>query len=185
MSIAHRRTGWLTPRFHYGFRELMVHAATRYHLLCPVYCLMPDHLHFIWMGLRTESNQLDATAFLRTYLKPLLAVAPAPASAARPGEARSGAGAEATKLQHQAFDHVLRDEERRRNAFARTCAYIIENPVRAGLVKRALDYEFAGAVVQGYPKWHPCDEHFWRRFWVFYGRSKDNQDPSGGCAKIR
>ncbi len=152
MSISHRRTGWLTPAFHQGFREIMVHAGARYRLLCPVYCLMPDHMHLVWMGLRLDSDQLHAMAFLRTYLRPLLTPA---------------------NFQHQAFDHVLRDKERRRNAFAGTCGYILENPVQAGLVKRREEYPFGGAVVPGYPRWHPCDARFWHRFWAFYAKSKD------------
>jgi putative transposase len=152
LSISHRRTGWLTPTFHYAFRELMVHAGARHGLLCPVYCLMPEHLHLVWMGLRLNSNQLHAMAFLRTYLPPLLAPA---------------------ELQHQAYDHVLRDEERRRNAFAATCGYILTNPVEAGLVTRPEDYPFSGAIVPGYPRWHPRDQRFWPRFWSLYTKSKD------------
>ena len=152
MSMAYRASGWLTPAFHYAFRELMVHAGARYRLLCPVYCLMPEHLHLVWVGLRVESDQLRAMAFLRTYLKPLLSPA---------------------ELQHQAYDHVLRDEERRRNAFAATCGYILANPVEAGLVKRPEEYPFAGAIVPGYPGWHPGDVRFWPRFWKLYGISKD------------
>ena len=152
MSVAHRRTGWLTPAFHYAFREVMVHAGARYGLLCPVYCLMPDHIHLVWMGLRLDSDQRHAVAFLRTYVGPLLSPA---------------------ELQHQPYDHVLRDEERRRNAFAATCGYILENPVEAGLVARRDGYPFSGAIVPGYPKWHPRDARFWPRFWALYAKSKD------------
>jgi len=45
-----RARGWLTPSFHCRFRELMLHVAARENLVCPIYCLMPDHLHLIWMG---------------------------------------------------------------------------------------------------------------------------------------
>jgi hypothetical protein len=152
LSVSHRRTGWLTPALHYAFREIMVHAGTRHGLLCPVYCLMPDHFHMVWMGLRLEANQLHAMAFVRTYLGPLLAPA---------------------ELQHQAYDHVLRDQERRRNAFAATCGYVLANPVQAGLVARPEEYPFSGANVPGYPRWHPCDKRFWARFWALYAKTKD------------
>jgi len=73
LPISHRRQGWLDERFHAAFRELMLHTAAREGLLCPTYCLMPDHLHLVWMGLRLDSDQRNGTAFLRTHLKPILA----------------------------------------------------------------------------------------------------------------
>src|SRR5439155_11464407 len=105
--------GWLDERFHTAFRELILHTAVREGLFCPTYCLMPDHLHLVWMGLRLDSDQLNGMAFLRTYLEPALAPA---------------------AFQPQAHDHVLRAEQRRKNAFAAACRYDLNNPVRAGLV---------------------------------------------------
>jgi REP element-mobilizing transposase RayT len=51
----------------------MLHTAAREGLFCPTCCLMPDHLHLVWMGLRLDSNQCNGMAFLRTHLKPILA----------------------------------------------------------------------------------------------------------------
>lgn len=45
LTLEHRAQGWLDVSFHARFRELMLHAAARSHLLCSAYCLMPDHLH--------------------------------------------------------------------------------------------------------------------------------------------
>src|SRR5258707_15292371 len=67
-----RARGWLTPSFHQRFQNLMLHTAAREGLACPIYCLMPDHLHFVWMGLRLDSDQMNGMAFLRTYLEPAL-----------------------------------------------------------------------------------------------------------------
>jgi REP element-mobilizing transposase RayT len=135
----------------------MLHAAARERLYCPAYCLMPDHLHLVWMGLRRESNQLNAMKFLRTRLEPGL------------GEDR--------RWQHQPHDHVLREEERQRNAFAKTCFYVLANPVRAGLVQREQDWPFLGAVVPGYPTLHPLLEGFWERFWKLYVREREAEPP--------
>ncbi len=112
LTVFDRATGWLSDSFHSLFRELMLHAAAREGLFCPTYCLMPDHLHLVWMGLWLETNQLNGMAFLRTYLEPALAPA---------------------EFQPQAHDHVLRAEQRRKNAFAQACRYDLSNPVRAGL----------------------------------------------------
>ena len=47
LPVSHRQQGWLTDGFHAVFREMMLHAAAREGLLCPAYCLMPDHLHLV------------------------------------------------------------------------------------------------------------------------------------------
>ena len=73
MTIQKRATGWIDDAFHQNFRELMLHAAAREELFCPAYCLMPDHLHLIWMGLHLETDQLNGIKFLREYLNKLLA----------------------------------------------------------------------------------------------------------------
>jgi putative transposase len=151
LPISHRRQGWLDERFHAAFRELMLHTAAREGLFCPTYCLMLDHLHLIWMGLRLDSDQLNGMAFLRTHLKPMLAP---------------------QQFQHQAHDHVLKEEERKRDAFARVCFYIIDNARVAELVKRPKDWPFAGAVVPGYPELHPLEENFWPKFWKLYPQAK-------------
>jgi REP element-mobilizing transposase RayT len=114
LPVAQRKVGWLESGFHQTFRELLLHAAGREGLACPAYCLMPDHIHLVWMGLGADSDQRNGMAFLRTHIEKL----------------HNG-----FEFQHQAHDHVLRDEERRRGAFASVCAYVLANPVRAGLVK--------------------------------------------------
>ena len=112
---------------------------------------MPDHIHLVWMGLRADSDQRNGMAFLRTHTEKL----------------RSGFG-----FQHQAHDHVLRDEERRRGAFAGVCAYVLANPVHARLVRQSTAWEFSGAVVPGYPTLSPLQENFWEVFWKVYERQR-------------
>jgi putative transposase len=149
LTIFDKAQGWLTPTFHHSFRELMFHVAAREGLLCPIYCLMPDHLHLVWMGLRQDSDQFTGMAFLRTYLEPELAPA---------------------KFQPQAQDKVLREEQRKHNAFANVCFYIAANPIRAGLMGEKETWPFTGCVVPGYPKLHPSDENFGPTFWRIYGK---------------
>ena len=156
-TLEERDRGWLTPAFHATFRELLLHAATREHFFCPAYCLMPDHLHLVWMGMRRETDQLNAMKFLRTHLEPAL-----------------GNGRE---WQHQSHDHVLREEERRRNAFARFCFYTLANPVRAELVQRESEWPFSGAIIPGYPTLHPFAEDYWERFWKLYIAERESEPP--------
>ena len=148
LPVSHRQQGWLTDGFHAVFRELMLHAAAREGLLCPAYCLMPDHLHLVWMGIRREADQRNAMKFLRAQLGPFLKPA---------------------KFQHQPHDHVLTIRERQRQAFSVACAdYVLLNPLRAGLVQTPETWPYLGAVVPGYPRLAPFDADYWPWFWKHY-----------------
>src|SRR5882724_2956730 len=72
LTVFDRGTGWLNDSFHLAFRELLLHAVAREGLICPAYCLMPDHIHLMWMGLRGDTDQKNGMAFLRTRLERLL-----------------------------------------------------------------------------------------------------------------
>jgi putative transposase len=160
LTVFDHGTGWLDDSFHLKFRELLLHAAAREGLFCPVYCLMPDHIHLVWLGLRADSDQKNGMAFLRTYLEPLLSP---------------------HQFQPQAYDRVLREEERKRDAFAKVCFYILANPVRAGLIKELEIWPFCGAVMPGYPKLHPLDKDYWPKFWKIFGQARE---PKAGNRKL-
>jgi len=159
LTIFDRQQGWLTPELHHQFRELMFHAAAREGLVCPIYCLMPDHLHLVWMGLRLDTDQINGMAFLRTYLEPVLKPA---------------------KFQPQAQDNVLREEERKRNAFAKVCFYIAANPVRAKLMKETEVWPYTGCIVPGYPRLDPVEADFWPTFWKIFTKLRQ---PDAGNIK--
>lgn len=158
-TLKDRAQGWLTPVVHAAFRELMLHTAVRESLVCPIYVLMPDHLHLVWMGMTPGSDQKRATAFLRTRLLRLIAP---------------------HVLQHQPHDHVLRDNERVRDAFAATCAYIANNPARAGLTTEPSAWPYLGCLIPGYPDLQPIATDYWDRFWPIYNA----QRVSGRLGKV-
>ena len=164
MPIDKRTTSWLDGTFHSKFRELLLHAAARESVFCPAYCLMPDHFHLVWMGLRRESDQLNAAQFLRKQVNRLLAP---------------------RKLQSQAHDHVLREDERQRNAFSKTCFYILANPVRAELVERMEDWPFSGAVAPGFPTLHPFQADYWEMFWKIYVKVREAEPPAPPMPLLR
>src|SRR5690625_5504959 len=105
---------------------------------------MPDHVHLIWIGCRDSSDQLLATLSLRTEVNRLFAPA---------------------KLQKQAHDHVLREEERRRDVFAATWRYVAENPERAELVEDWREYPHLGSMVPGFMGLDPRRDDFFESFW--------------------
>ncbi len=157
MTMQDRKTGWLIPIFYYKFREILTHTMFRYGLCCPIYCCMPDHLHLLWMGLLDHSDQLLAVKFFRKQLDPVLE--------------KLGAS-----LQREAYDHVLREEERERSAFEDVVEYIARNPERADLTERDgfRSYSFTGCLVPGYPELKLWEPDSWTRFWRCYSYLRKN-----------
>jgi REP element-mobilizing transposase RayT len=151
MTIEDRRTGWLIPAFNYKFRELLTHAAFRFAFTCPIYCLMPDHIHMVWIGIDDRTDQLKASKYFRRQL----------------GDPLTKLGFE---LQHQPFDHVLRDDEKMETVFGNFVEYIARNPERKGLVPADgfRDYKYTGCLIPGYPELNLWQADFWTRFWRTY-----------------
>lgn len=150
MTLEHRTTGWLNMAHHAALREILLHTCHRYALACPAYCLMPDHAHFLWLGLDSTSDQHLAAAWFRRHWNALLAPA--------------------HTLQRQAHDHVLRDNEREQNAFASIAAYILQNPQRANLIPLGSDWPHLGAIFPGVHPLDPRAPDYWDRFWREHAR---------------
>jgi putative transposase len=93
-----------------------------------VYCLMPDHLHVVAEGLDDDS---DFLAFVKAFKQQTSFAW------------KRSAG---TPLWQESFyDHVLRDAERTQHVVR----YVLENPVRAGIVCAPEAYEHSGSFVYG------------------------------------
>ncbi len=119
---------------------------------------MPDHLHLLWVGIGAESDQLLACRFFREQLNLILE--------------KLGC-----RLQREGYDHVLREEERERNAFENVVEYIARNPECAGLVKADgfREYRFSDCLVPGYPDLHLWQADYWDLFWRVYDRLAKNE----------
>jgi len=147
LSIEDRKTGWLIPIFYYKFRELITHTMFRYGLCCPIFCLMPDHMHLLWLGICDRANQQLAMKYLRKQLKPLLVMLGA-------------------FVQDQTYDHVLQEDERQPIAFQNIVEYIARNPERKNLVPvdGFREYPYTSCLVPGYPDLKPFQDDFWSLF---------------------
>jgi len=151
MTIEDRKTGWLKPIFFYKFREILTHATFRYAFVCPIFCLMPDHIHMLWIGIDARSDQLKAVEYFRK----------------RVGEPLHKLG---FNFQHQPYDHVLKDEEKLEQAIINLVEYIARNPERKNLVgtDKFKSYPFTDCLVPGYPELRIWEPDFWLRFWRCY-----------------
>ena len=157
ITIQGRKTGWLIPIFYYKFRELLTHTAFRYSITCPIFCLMPDHIHLLWIGIDDDSDQLVAMKYFRKQLKiPLNRIG--------------------FDLQHQPYDHVLQEEERLEESVTELVEYIARNPERKQLVPvdGYRKYPYTGCLVPGYPELRLWQSDYWSRFWRTYSYLRQN-----------
>ena len=129
----------------------MNEAAQKHRATIHAYCLMPDHMHLLWIGILPESDQRLAARFFRKQLNPILE--------------KLGA-----RFQQQPHDHVLTEDERERSAFENVVEYIARNPERAQLVPENgfREYAYTGCLVPGYPELKLWQPGFWDRFWRIY-----------------
>jgi REP element-mobilizing transposase RayT len=157
LTIHDRKQGWLKPIMLYKFRELLTHTMFRYGVCCPIFVLMPDHFHMMWIGILEESDQRPAMKHFRTRLNETLAVLDC-------------------KLQAQPYEDVLKEDERQEHAFYEICNYIARNPERAGLVEidKYADYKYSGCIVPGYPEMKLFNRDSWPRFWRAYSYLNKN-----------
>ena len=104
--------------------EQILRTARQFEMDVNVYCFMPDHVHLL---IEARSEQADVVAFVHQ---------------AKQRTGYAFAQRYRMRLWQPSFhDHVLRDDE----ASLSVARYIIENPVRAGLVGSPVDYPFLGA----------------------------------------
>ncbi|WP_372722704.1 hypothetical protein [Novipirellula sp.] len=148
LTIQNRRVGWLDARFLYKFREVLTHVGFRDQIACPVFCLMPDHIHLLWCGLAQESDQQIAMKRLRKDTNDCLK--------------RIG-----YVLQLQSFDHVLIDDEREQWMIEAVIEYIARNPERKGLVPidEFASYPYTGCLIPGYPQMRLFQGEGWDELW--------------------
>jgi len=81
------------------------------------------------------------------------------------------------RWQREAYDHVLREAERKRDAFSSACWYVLENPVRKDMIPDWTNYQYSGALVPGYPDLDPRRDDFWEVFWKIYNRRAERSAP--------
>lgn len=96
------------------------------------YVIMPDHVHFFCAA---EPEAKTLSEFVRLWKQWTT-------KRIRTAEPRLASAATTRIWQREFFDHVLRSEE----SYAEKWEYVRQNPVRAGLVKQADDWKYAGEI---------------------------------------
>ena len=97
-----------------------------YHL--DVFCIMPNHGHVVFAPLVKEDGAFHSLAAIMHSLKRHTA-----------RQANLILGREGDFWQHESYDHIVRDPEEHQ----RIVAYVLNNPVKAGLVQEWQDWPWS------------------------------------------
>jgi putative transposase len=92
------------------------------------FCIMPNHVHLVCKPLADADGTYQATPAIMHSLKLYTA-----------HQANRALRREGAFWQHENYDHVVRDEAE----LHRIIAYVLNNPVKAGLVECAEDWEWS------------------------------------------
>jgi len=90
------------------------------------YCVMPDHIHLL---LAPGDSKLSVSRFIQGFKSIITRI-------------YSSTGRQGKLWQRYFYDHVLRNEEDLKNV----ALYVLENPVRKGMVENWQDYPYCGIV---------------------------------------
>lgn len=117
-------SGFLVPKIVDKLVDILTFVVSETDCYIPVYCFMPDHQHLIISGLQKNSNVWSTivkykqkTGFWLSKNSPF-------------------------RWQKDFYDHAIRSDE----DLATQVKYILDNPVRKGLVKVWEDHPFRGSV---------------------------------------
>ena len=91
------------------------------------FCIMPNHIHVVYTPLPKADGTYHAMSAIMHSLKRYTA-----------RQANLLLGREGSFWQHENYDHVVRDEAERR----RIITYVLNNPVKAGLVQNWEEWEW-------------------------------------------
>ncbi len=136
---AARRSCLAREDIHQAMRESLTSASVRHASLVPVYCLMPDHFHVMFLGLNEESRpKLAMERFKYEFGNWLKEFHPD------------------VDLQKGYYDHIVRRSE----GWEVQARYFALNPVRKGLAQDIFEWPFTGSI--GYELEEVLLDAWWR-----------------------
>jgi REP element-mobilizing transposase RayT len=113
------------PEIMNNFTDILASVITNTGCIVPVYCIMPDHQHIIIAGTRSDS---DICRAIISYKQ-------------KTGFWMSANHA-GIRWQKDFYDHVIRKHE----DVVTQVKYILDNPVRKGLVSSWEEYQYKGSI---------------------------------------
>ncbi len=125
LCIQDKVQAFIEPQTIGVFENILSSVVTKAQCIVPAYCFMPDHQHLIITGI---SNDADLWKTIVNYKQ------------------KTGFWFSANnpdiKWQKDFFDHIIRKDE----TLATQVRYILDNPVRKGIVSSWRDYPYNGSI---------------------------------------
>ena len=125
LCIKNREIIFQNPELVDTFIGFLKEIAAKYNCKIPIYCFMPDHLHMIVTGTDDEVDLLKVIAGFKQ---------------------RTGFWLSQNKIgaqwQKDFYDHVIKKDE----SLSTNVKYILDNPVRKGIVMEWQEYPYKGAI---------------------------------------
>ena len=131
VTLANRSSSLLVESID-NLRQAYASASRRLPFTTEAICVLPDHLHAIWTLPPGDSDYAQRWSLIKSGFSRTQPTATA-RSASKIGKREKGI------WQRRFWEHCIRDEE----DFARHVDYIHHNPVRHGLVMRAVDWPYS------------------------------------------
>jgi REP element-mobilizing transposase RayT len=128
LCARHRREPFRVPALAEAVVEALEHRRRRRLWVVYAYCLMPDHLHAV----------VQLSEFARASGKDVLQLV----AGFKSFTTRSAwaAGLRGRLWQHDQYDRLLRNDRE----FTTRCRYVLDNPVRKGLVEDWTEWPYSG-----------------------------------------
>ena len=132
LCIKDRREVFLNDNLFNVFSDFLLESIKKFDVNAMIYLFMPDHAHIILMG---ESKNSDVIASMNLFKQ------------------KSGfwfyENKKSTRWQKDYYDHIIRNDK----DLKKQIYYILNNPVRKGLVDNWKDYKFKGSTVYNFDEW--------------------------------
>jgi len=152
-----RKTLFLKREYVDSAIVLLMRNLQRFECECLVYVFMPDHVHMILHGKNEKSCLLECHNNWKGETGKELA------KLIRGSNLETKRAPQLSRIwQPQSYDHVLRSYEYELGALRKMINYILQNPVRAGLVDVWQEYPFLGSLIGEQDIRHP---YWWDWFY--------------------
>jgi len=115
---------------------MLIDTLKRWNCDAHIFLFMPDHCHLLIQG---KTNNSDLLGFMKDFKQ-------------RSGywlSKRSLKAATTSKWQKDFYDHIMRQDE----DINEQIKYILENPIRKGLVDDWKEYPFEGSTIYNFDGW--------------------------------
>jgi len=132
ICIKDRKSFFIKKSTFLHFEKILIEELKQYDCSAPVYLFMPDHLHLVLGGNKSNSNVKKCLEMFKQKTGYYL------------GKTETG-----IKWQKDYYDHILRSEEN----LEVHIKYILNNPVRMGLADYWKKYPFKGSTVYNLNEW--------------------------------